>query len=285
MQRYLYYFLPLLFMLNATVPAQGWPWIFDSGQNSWADMARLQEAMGQSQVVVVGEQHDHAIGHQVECELLDIFWQTHGDVAVALEMFERDVQHIVDGYLEGEVSERFFLANSRPWKNYSSAYRPLVEFAKDLSLPVLAMNVPRRYAAHVTSGKEKILAELPAADKKFLAEIVVPSGAYREKFVKTMQGHAKPEEMERYYRAQCFKDDTMARALAEMRQKRPATRIIAYVGAFHCEERLGVPQKLLAQLPQTRVLVICIIPVSGRPEHPENYRQQADFLLFAPEYH
>lgn len=284
MQRYLFTMMMLLLGMATMACSQEKLWVLECASGNWSDIDNLQRAMANSQVVLVGEQHDHEPGHRLELEILDLFWQTHGDVAVALEMFERDVQHIMDGYLQGEVSEKFFLANSRPWKNYQRDYRPLVEFARSLSLPVLAMNVPRRYAAFVAAGKEKALWQLPEAEKKFFSEqIDAPDGPYRNKFVHTMRGHATPEAMDRYYRAQCFKDDTMAKTLAESLTGRPDTRIVAYVGAFHCEEKMGVAEKLSRRLPATRILVVCIVPMAERPQQLEEYRQVADFVCFVPE--
>src|SRR5690349_22509367 len=46
------------------------------------------------------------------------------------EMFERDVQPALDAYLAGRLSEKDFRAQSRPWGNYDTAYRPLIERAK-----------------------------------------------------------------------------------------------------------------------------------------------------------
>ena len=264
--------------------SQDWPLIFHPASNSWVELEDLYDAMGESQVVFVGEQHNHTAGHQLELAFLERFWDLHGDVAVGLEMFERDVQHLVAGYLDGEISEKFFLSHSRPWKNYLRDYRPLIEFARSMGSPVLALNVPRRYAAHVVKGKEKILGDLPDAEKKYLAlPIVASQGRYRDKFYATMaDGHAKPEMWEFYYRAQCLKDDTMALSLIEFLQENPDYHVICYAGAFHSDERLGMVAKTLAKMPALTTLVITIIAVENWPVAPEKYKDLADYIIFAP---
>jgi hypothetical protein len=51
-------------------------------------------------------------------------------VVVAMEMFERDVQGVLDQYLAGTITEEQFLKASRPWPRFATDYRPLVEFAR-----------------------------------------------------------------------------------------------------------------------------------------------------------
>jgi uncharacterized iron-regulated protein len=69
---------------------------------------------------------------------------------LSLEMFERDVQTVINEYLKNQITETHFLAASRPWANYKTDYRPLVEFAKEKNLEVVAANAPRRYVNMVT---------------------------------------------------------------------------------------------------------------------------------------
>jgi uncharacterized iron-regulated protein len=70
----------------------------------------------------------------------------------SLEMFERDVQIVLDEYVKDLITEKKFLDDSRPWNNYKTDYRPLVEYAKQNKLPVIAANAPRRYINMVSRG-------------------------------------------------------------------------------------------------------------------------------------
>ena len=72
-------------------------------------LARLERA----DVVFFGEQHDDAETHRAEAELLDAIGRTGRPVIVSLEMFERDVQPVVDDYLAGRTTEREFLAREQ----------------------------------------------------------------------------------------------------------------------------------------------------------------------------
>src|SRR5215217_6189558 len=78
-------------------------------------LEEIIEALESADVLFVGETHDDAAGHAVEAELLrradERYSQGAGKgraVALSLEMFERDVQTVLDEYLGGLISERHF---------------------------------------------------------------------------------------------------------------------------------------------------------------------------------
>ena len=262
-----------------------WPLIYDTAQHKWVEIGQVEAALQQSQIVYVGEIHNHAWGHQLELLLLEKFFAAHPNIAVAFEMFERDVQSVMDGYLAGQTTEEFFTNNSRPWGNYNTDYRPLVQFAQSYRLPVLAMNVPRRYAEYAAKGKDDSLWLMPATEKSFMAEkLLVLEGKYKQKFYETMQNHVPPEIIERYYRAQCLKDDTMARSIVEFLKAHPDAGVISYTGAFHSDEYLGLVEKVALQMPALKLTLISIVPVTGDSvPDPESYGRLGDFIMFAPE--
>lgn len=66
---------------------------------------------------------------------------------LSLEMFERDVQCVVDEFLSGSLPERDLVRDGRAWPNYHSDYAPLLGFAKARGLAVVAANAPRRYVS------------------------------------------------------------------------------------------------------------------------------------------
>lgn len=81
------------------------------------------------------------------------------DMILSMEMFERDVQSVMDKYLNDEITETEFINNSRPWENYQTDYKPLVEFAKEKDMYVLASNIPRRIANQYTKVGDLALIE------------------------------------------------------------------------------------------------------------------------------
>ena len=60
-------------------------------------------------LIFVGEVHDSRLAHDAELTLLSGLSERDPKMVLALEMFERDVQDILDAYLRGEISEDKFL--------------------------------------------------------------------------------------------------------------------------------------------------------------------------------
>jgi uncharacterized iron-regulated protein len=157
-------------------------------------------ALDKIEVACIGELHDDAGGHAFEAELLKRAFEHYSGSATAqakrrtlslsLEMFERDVQTILDEYLRGLISERHFLLSSRPWNNYQKDYRPLVEFAREHNLMVIAANAPARYVNRVSRLGPNSLKELTSAARAWLPPLPyeAASQAYAAKFKQLMTG-------------------------------------------------------------------------------------------------
>jgi len=150
-------------------------------------------AMQETDVVYVGETHNDPVGHWLEHALFKGAHERYGiatdgqaarPVTLSMEMFQRDVQFILDEYLNGLISERHFQASSRPWQNYETDYRPMVEYAKEHGLTVIAANAPRRYVNRVSREGPQSLDVLSDHAKSFLAPLpyTKASDAYRAKW-------------------------------------------------------------------------------------------------------
>ena len=123
--------------------------IFRGESGEKASFAELLAAAEECAVVHLGECHDDSVAHSLEAFVLISLAARREKVGLSLEMFERDTQVVLDEYLGGLIREADFVQDARPWANYASDYRPLVEFAKEVGLPVLAANAPRRYVGAV----------------------------------------------------------------------------------------------------------------------------------------
>jgi uncharacterized iron-regulated protein len=227
---------------------------------SWPGaVARLAGA----DVTYLGEFHDDPASHRLEVAVLEEL-AAKSDLALSLEMFETDVQGLLDAYLAGTVSEAEFLAGSRPWPNYRTDYRPLVEFAKARGIPVVASNVPRRLASLVAKGGLAALGNLPDSEKRW-AHIPAscPADAYWEEF-RNVSSHPgmPPDAVWKWYEAQCLKDETMARSIALAMGRR---RVLHVNGAFHSDKALGTPMRVGLWRPGASSVVATVRPVPAAP--------------------
>ena len=238
-------------------------------------------ALDKADVLFVGETHDDAIAHALEAELLrraDERFAQRRAVALSLEMFERDVQTVVDEYLGGLITERHFLLSSRPWNNYETDYKPLVEYARAHHLPVIAANAPARYVSRVSAQGAQSLASLSKEARAWLPPLPFPeaSAAYAAKFNQFMSGGmaatpagaqqpaANPHGGAHLLEAQTLRDASMAYAISEFLKRGRDPLVVQVNGTFHSEERMGVPEQLAHYRKNARAVVVTIIPDEGR---------------------
>lgn len=240
-----------------------------------------------SDVILVGEVHSDSLTHVFEYELLKNMYTQSKKIAIALEMFERDIQEILDQYLTGEITEEEFMKQSRPWRNYTSAYKPLIEFARENQLPVLAMNVPRHYANQVALEGEAALSEIPESEKVWIAEkLKSPDNSYKKRFFEQMGGTRRPGPMgkfnvENLYKAQCLKDDTMAESIRNFFDKNPGYKVITFQGSFHVAYGLGLAKKLQILQPDLDQKIAICIPVNDLSSIEfDKHRNKGDYLVF-----
>ena len=275
-------------IVQAYVPER----VYDTQKKAFVDFEIMLSSLSTADVVLVGEQHDDPNTHRLEAAVLDGLLRRKVSPVVSLEMFERDVQASIDGYLSGRLQEEETLKSARPWPRYATDYRALVERAKANAWPVIAANVPRRIAQDVAKTGKDAVSKLSEADRGFVAaDLQCPLDDYYDRFVKSMGSHPAgnqtPEQqqamMERYYWSQCVKDETMAEAIAAAVQRRSARGpVVHYNGAFHSDFRLGTAARVVRRLPDKRVVVISMLPVDDLDAltPSDEDLQRADYLVY-----
>ena len=268
--------------------------VFDTKAGAWTDFEAMSAAIAPADVLFVGEQHGDPNTHALERALLEALARRRPDIALSLEMFERDTQAALDDYLAGRIDEAAFLTSSRPWPKYQTDYRPLVELARERGWPVVAANVPRAFASRIAKdGLEAFTSLAPGEQDALPAGIHCPKDAYFDRFVKSMSGHPAPEGpgaaatqsamLERYYQAQCLKDEVMGESIARV-AKGPGEGplVVHYTGAFHSDFALGAAERATRRLPGSRIVVVSVLPVAsldGLSPAGEDL-QRADYLVY-----
>lgn len=270
--------------------------VYDARRKRFTDFEAMLADLTYADVVFLGEQHDDPATHRLEAASLEGLARRRSNVVLALEMFERDVQGPLDQYLAGKIAEPDFLAGARPWPRYRTDYRPLLEFARLWKWPVVAGNVPRRFASLVSRAGLAGLDSLPAGDRALVArELDCPHDDYFERFAKTMgempthSGDTRPQTpeekratIERVYQAQCIKDETMGESIAAAFAAAPPRALVVHVnGAFHSDYRFGAAERAQRRLRGKRVAVVSFVPVpdldqaDGKPQ-----RKLGDYVVF-----
>jgi uncharacterized iron-regulated protein len=280
--------------------------VYDAGDKRFSDFEAMLADLARHDVVFVGEQHDDPATHRLERAILEGLARRRANLVVAMEMFERDVQQTINEYLAGRLSEEDFLKASRPWPRYATDYRPLVEMARAHRWPVIASNTPRRIASLFSKKGLDARQALSEAELPLIAaELSCPMDDYFKRFADVMgQGHpgqdgkaaenkkpgpnqeAEQKAMvERFYYAQCVKDETMAESVArqfnaaDAAQPRPL--VVHFNGAFHSDYRLGTASRVIRRLPKSKLKVVSIVPLDDLDTiKVDEYRKRGDYILF-----
>ena len=275
--------LPVLQVLPLAAPPSYVPErVYDTREKAFSDLEVMLADLARADAVFVGEQHDDPNTHRLELAIVEGLTRRGVPVIVAMEMFERDVQTLVNKYLAGEIAEDQFRKESRPWPRYATDYRPLIEFAKAHKLPVIASNVPRRIASDISKTGMGVVDKLGDDRRLAAKELSCPtSGSYFDRFAKAMGSHAGASP--NFYFAQCVKDETMGEAVADAFNKSSGRITIVHVnGAFHSDFGEGSVDSARRRMPGRRVAVVSVVPVADldavKPAGEDLKR--ADYLLY-----
>jgi uncharacterized iron-regulated protein len=264
--------------------------VYDTRRGAFTDFESMLADLARAEVIFVGEQHGDANTHRLELAILEGLSRRQVPVAVSLEMFERDTQVALDEFLAGSKSETAFLEGARPWPRYATDYRPLVDFAKARAWPVIAANVPRRFATDVAKRGLEAVEGLPAAERPHAArEFDCPHDVYFEKFAAAMEEHPAPgtdkmtadeqrAQTGRYFESQCVKDETMAESIAAVAGR----RVVHFNGSFHSDFGYGTVERTRRRMPGRQLVVVSILPVADLDALTPNEEdlKRADYLIY-----
>ncbi|RZL13503.1 MAG: iron-regulated protein [Hymenobacter sp.] len=280
--------LLLLLPLLAFAPAGDRPaYRLFTAQGQPADYDQLLAQLAQADVVFFGEQHNDPIAHWMEVQVAkDLSKQKGaGQLVLGLEMFERDVQPLVTQYAAGTLPDSAFERQSRPWPNYTTDYRPLLQLAREQHLTVVATNAPRRYAQQVARGSLTALDQLPAADKAYLVPLPLKVDyelpGYKNMAAMFGGGGAHGGGARNVIQAQALKDATMAYAIRS--SLRPGQTLLHFNGSYHSDHHDGIVAYLRQTAPKLRLKTISVVTQSQLQTIDKENLDLADYLVVVPD--
>ncbi|HDU8586427.1 TPA: ChaN family lipoprotein [Vibrio alginolyticus] len=219
-------------------------------------LSKLPIELQQADVILIGEWHTHAGVHRFQTDMLKQLTSYDRSLALSMEQFTRDKQPVVDAYLRGEIGEQYLMKQANAWPNYESDYRPLVEFAKQKNLPVIAANAPKSIVRCIGRQGLDYINKLDDDQRMFIAQAInTGSSPYKEKFMASMH-HGKPEQTEKQFAAQVTWDETMAESIVSYLDDTPGAQVVHVAGKFHTEQGLGTAASILSRNPSLKVVVI-----------------------------
>jgi uncharacterized iron-regulated protein len=241
---------------------------------SWETMLKKIDGVD---IVLLGEQHDHAIGHAVQLGIIEDVMKNYPESVLALEMLERDEQLMVDDYMENFIDAETFasITQSNNWGafgGWAAWYQPIIDVVKGCGGKVIAANAPRRYVRlSRLSGYERI-DELPVERRIFIDYPErLSGGKYRRRFWElASHGDEENDAIEvdvttidpddptlPLFKSMQAWDATMAQSVVDSSPSKNR-KVILLVGQFHVEYDGGIVQELRNRMPGASVLVISI---------------------------
>lgn len=272
--------------------------IYSSALGQTVTVETIIDELIDTDIIIFGEEHNDSVTHYLQFRLLETAYEKYGrKVTLSMEMFDRDVQVVLDEYLDNMISEKHFTKDARAWNNYKD-YRDMVEFAKENKLDVIAANAPMRYTNMATMKGQESLQSLSDEAKTFIAPLPydTATGAHYEKLMEVMRQVKMPmmkkDPMEKpkmppaampsfnINQGQSLWNATMAYSIIEYLKANPEKKVFHIHGKFHSDEYFGVPEYIEKYDAAEKFLVITTLTDESFPAVDfKHYKNLADYII------
>ena len=227
-------------------------------------------------VILFGEYHDNPISHWLEFELAKDLLSKH-EIIIGAEMLEADDQEVLDDFLKGDINLSTFDSIANLWSNFETDYLPIVNLAVENNVPVIATNIPRKYARKVyREGGFSALDSLSFEEKKYIAPLPIlfgPELPQYKNMLDMMGGH----EMRDIVKAQAIKDATMAYFIEKNTNE---NSIFFHInGAYHSDFKEGIYWYLKQLNSNINCLTISTVKEENINRFNKENKSRADFII------
>jgi uncharacterized iron-regulated protein len=230
---------------------------------------QLAALLADTQVLLVGEVHDHPGHHQVQLDLLKAMAASGRPPVVGIEWLEQPFQAACDRLSAGEIEvEEFARLVDWPqnWGFPLELYAPILSFVREHRLRLVALNAPLEVVRRV--GRSGLASLEPAQRAQVAPALDLADQAYRARLAeqfKAFAGQHGPALEDNFFTAQVVRDETMAERLAKELYPWPdgGGRAVVLAGGGHLAHRQGLPPRLARRLPGVRLLTALAVPAEA----------------------
>lgn len=241
---------------------------------------KLLKQAAEADIILFGESHNDPIAHWLQNVVARDLLKM-GPLTIGMEMLESDQQQGIEAYVAGtmELTELDTIGEGL-WNNFSTDYQPLVDWSGQNNVPVIATNVPRKYARMVFKEGFEALEGLPSAEAALLPPMPIPYDAelpgYKAMLEMMPAGHGG----ETFPMAQAIKDATMAHFIVTNFQE--GSRFLHLNGSYHSDNFEGIGWYLNKYAPDLKVMTITTIEQEDISELAEDNTGKAHFTIAVP---
>ena len=211
-----------------------------------AGLSQVIKAVRDKRIIYVGENHDNFADHTVQLEFIKELSSSGVQMAIGMEMFQKPFQSVLDDYIKGIIDQGTFLKKTeyfKRWKLDYDLYKPILEYARDNRIPVVALNIENDIVDKVSKNgieglqsdyKEKIPHTMDFSDAQ-----------YRERLEKVFREHPNFKELnfDFFNQAQIIWDEYMSQSIADYLSSHPDRRMVVLAGNGHLMYGSGIPKR------------------------------------------
>jgi uncharacterized iron-regulated protein len=224
-----------------------------------SDMSDLLDRIADRRVVFVGESHDRYEDHLNQLAVIEGLHARGKSLAIGMEFFQQPYQAAIDAYIAGEIDEAEFLRRTEyfdRWRFDYRLYRPILRFAREHGIPVIALNLEAELTRRV--GEVGIAGLTEAERARVPAEIDRNDPTYRERIeaVFAMHPSESQRDVENFLEVQLLWDEGMAERAASYLKLHPERTLVVLAGSGHVEYGQGIPSRLTRRLDVPTAIIL-----------------------------
>lgn len=254
-------------------------------------MKRLAQELSNYDIVIFGDYPGNDAVHYLQKKFLEEYLQEVPTIALSMEIFNRDSQPVLDSYMLGEIEEDDFIKQAGLRHTYKFDHRPIVEFARRESIPIIAAAVPPKILTNVRRYGLRYLDQIPVEERFLFSEAVeTADDAYRDMFfanIADQPGFAEvnqfemDERLENLYEAQMLAQETMAESIHRYLRSNRDVNLIHINDDFHARGDLGMVTKLQRRNPSLSIVVISPVLLEENDREPTmvTLRRRAEYVI------
>jgi len=212
-------------------------------------------------VVYLGETADTPKEHQAELQIIRELFEKNGRIAIGIDRFARNFQPILNAYLASEITEedlqhqlltQYDDRRGFPWTDYKEIF----QFAKENSIPLLALNAPREVIIKIEQQGLNALSEDESKwVPSYLSDVFViaPDNSNYREFLHSIYSEThingfSDEDFEKYFSGQVVQTETMAAAASEFIQANSGCLLVVIADNQHVVYGYGIPSRIESRL-------------------------------------
>lgn len=263
----------ILVATNISAQKEGYQ-IFDS-KGRKVSYEKMYKLLSKKDIVFFGELHDNPIAHWLELEITKDL-DRDNKLILGAEMLEADVQEHIDAYLQDELEYDTLDSIGRFWKNFKTDYGPILAYAKEKDIPVVATNIPRKFAKLVNKGGFEALDSLSAEEKSWIAPLPIqfePELPVYQEMLEMMGDHGSPKII----MAQAIKDATMAHFILE--NYKEGHLLLHINGSYHSDNYTSILWYLDQKETDLNIGTISTVSQKNVNSLMEKNKGTADFII------